>query len=88
MERGLGAGLLVGGAALALLCAAVLHRRLPAALVYGLAAVGGAAAGAGALLVQSREPGAADWLVTLATLGVLVPAHIRIVFGPARAGGS
>jgi len=53
-------------------------------IVYSLAAIGGAATGSGALLVQTRDAAPGDWLVTLAALGVLVPAHIRVVFGPAR----
>lgn len=75
--------LIGSGAVVSIVCATLLHRRIPASLVYGLAAAGGVAVGSGALLVQSREPGAGDWVVTLATLGVLVPAHIRVVFGRA-----
>jgi hypothetical protein len=84
MDRGWGMALIAGGAVLSVACAAVLHRRAWPWIVYSLAAVGGATAGSGALLIQSRDAGPGDWLVTLATLGVLVPAHIRVVFGPAR----
>lgn len=80
----MGVSLIAAGAVLALACAVLLHGRLAPALVYALAAIGGATAGAGALLVQSRDLGAGDWVVTLGTLGLLVPVHIRIVFGPAR----
>lgn len=46
-----------------------------------LLAVLGAAIGAGALLLQD-DPGAADWVVTLAALAAGTPAHVRFMLGP------
>jgi hypothetical protein len=73
-------GLIVAGAALALLTAFGLWRRLrPAVLVAAMAAAG-ALIGAGGLLVQSRA-GPADWAVTLSLMAALTPLHCRILFG-------
>ena len=73
---------IVVGAALALFTAFVLWRRVPAFAGVSCAVVAGAMIGAGALLVQAA-PSTADWVFTLAVLGVLTPLHARLLFGPA-----
>ena len=81
MHTGAGVGLIVAGAALAVLTAFGLLRVLPAAAVLALAALAGLAVGSGALLVQDHA-GGADWAVTLPVLGLLTPTHVWLVFRP------
>ena len=73
---------IVVGAALALFTAFVLWRRVAAFAGVACAIGAGAMMGAGALLVQAA-PSTADWVFTLAVLGVLTPLHARLLFGPA-----
>lgn len=75
-----GMGLIVLGAALVLVTAFGLWRRLHPAVSVPVLAAAGAVVGAGGLLVQSRA-GAADWAVTLGLMAVLTPLHCRILFG-------
>ena len=79
-----GVGLILGGAAVGLLAAFVLWRRLHPAVPVAVAAAAGVLIGTGGLLVQ-RRAGTADWAVTLALMAVLTPVHCRVVFG--RPGG-
>ncbi len=75
-----GVVLIVVGSAGVVLTAFVLRRRLPAALVYVLLAAGSVALGAGALVVQDHVT-TADWIVTLALLAAMGPAHVRFLLG-------
>ncbi len=80
MSRETGIGLIVAAAGLASLAAFLLRTRLPGRVVFGLLAASGAALGTGGLLVQ-HDVGAPDWVVTVASLAVLVPFHVRVVLG-------
>jgi dipeptide/tripeptide permease len=80
VHTGRGMGLIVVGAALALLTAFGLWRRLRPAVPVAVLAAAGALIGAGGLLVQ-RRAGAADWAVALALMAALAPLHCRILFG-------
>ena len=86
MDPSVGIWLLVGGGLLGALGAFWLRPRLSWAPVAVVLAAAGAAAGAGALLVQDREVNAANWAVTLLVMVVLTPLHVWLVFGPPRAG--
>ena len=83
MHTGWGIGLIVAGAALALLVAFALWLRLHAAVSVAALAAAGAAIGAGGLLVQEHA-GAADWAVTVALMAAWAPLHCRVLFGRAR----
>ncbi len=80
MNPAAGVVLIAGGAAAGLLGAFVLWRRLPPVGAIGVVSGSGMAAGAGALLVQGN-PGAGDWLITLAVLAVVAALHCRALFG-------
>jgi hypothetical protein len=81
MSDGAGIALIAAGVAGLALTAFVLRRRLPAAVVFALAAAFSVAWGAGALVVQDHTT-TADWVVTLVAFGVLGPAHARFLLGP------
>jgi hypothetical protein len=76
-----GVGLMVGASAVGLAVALLLRARLPAWAVASMLSVCGGVVGAGALLVQ-EEAGAADWAVTVTSLCLLVPLHVRVMLGP------
>jgi hypothetical protein len=82
-----GVALVVAGSALGLAMAFGLRTRVPVAAVALALGVAGVAAGAGALLLQD-DPSPADWAVTLVSLGVLVPFHVRVMLGPLGRRGS
>ena len=73
--------LIVAGALGALVTAFLLRRRLPAAVVFVLAAAFSVTVGAGALVVQDRVT-TADWIVALTAFAVLGPTHMRFLLGP------
>jgi len=75
-----GVVLITGGAAVGLLGAFVLWRRLPPLGAVGFVAGSGLATGAGALLAQENS-GAGDWVITLTVLAVVAPLHCRVLFG-------
>jgi len=75
-----GWALSVAGAGTVTATAFGLRTRLPAALVASILALAGAAVGAGALLLQAHAS-VADWVFTLAVLGILAPVHVRVVGG-------
>lgn len=81
MHDGTGIALLISGGAVALLSAFVLRTRAPAAVVALILVACGAALGVGAMLVQDRVS-TTNWIVGVAALTVLVPAHVRVVLGP------
>ena len=68
------------GLTLGLVTAVVFRTRMRRVAVVGLLVVSGAAVGAGALLVQAKASGA-EWALTLAALGAMVPFQARLVFG-------
>ena len=68
------------GLALGLAVVFGLWRRLPARAADLTLAALGMMVGTGALLLQ-QDPRPADWVVTLALLALLTPAHCRFVFG-------
>ena len=73
--------LTLASAALALLGAFVVRRRLPAMLVTAVLAVAGAGLGYGVMLLQP-DPSTGELVAAVFLLTVLVPAHVRIVLGP------
>lgn len=81
MSVGGGTALIVGASALALLAVFRFWRLLPAAAAFGALGVCGALIAVGGLLVQDG-PGAWDFVGAIAALGVLMPVHARLVFGP------
>ena len=81
MYETLGIALICAASALLLGVALGLRPRAPAAVGLLLSGLGGAALGAGALLVQPHAS-AADWVVAVGAMIVLAPTHIRIVLGP------
>ena len=81
MDTALGAALIASSCAELLVVAFVLRPRIPALPSMALAAIGGAALAAGALLVQ-RHASAGDWAVAVPAMAFLAPAHIRVVLGP------
>ncbi|HEY7754688.1 MAG TPA: hypothetical protein VID69_00510 [Actinomycetota bacterium] len=81
MHLGLGVTLITAGSLLGLLVAFGAWPRLPGPVALALIAACGIALGAGALLVQ-HDATAVEWVLTLVTLGVLAPVHVRLVFGP------
>jgi hypothetical protein len=78
---GTGVALIAAGGVGVLVTAFVLRTLLPSVAVAVLLAACSVAVGAGALGVQEHA-GTADWVVTLGSLAVLGPAHVRIVLGP------
>jgi hypothetical protein len=73
--------LTLASAALALLGAFVVRRRLPGRLVTAILAVAGAGLGYGVMLLQP-DPSTGELVAAVFLLTVLVPAHVRIVLGP------
>ena len=92
MNQPLGVALIVAGVAAAALATLLGRRALappplrPPRLIA--LAIAGACVGAGALLVQDRTIGLANWIATLTLAGVFVPVHAWIALGPPRAGAS
>jgi hypothetical protein len=75
-------------ATLAFLTAFALRTRLPAGVVVALLAVAGAGVGWGGMLLQP-DPSTFEFVLTVAVLALLFPAHVRIVlgrFGPSARG--
>ena len=90
MHDGAGIALIASGGAVALLVTFALRTRAPAPAVAAILTACGLAVGAGALLVQDHVS-TTNWVVTLALVAFLVPAHARVVlgrFGPPRGGGA
>jgi hypothetical protein len=90
MSDSAGVVLIVVGTAGVLSTAFVLRRRLPASVVYVLLGAWSMLVGVGALAVQDHVT-TADWIVTLAALALLGPAHARFLlgaFGPAAPPGT
>jgi hypothetical protein len=81
MAVGAGVALIAAGALGSLLVLFAAWRRLSAPLAFGLLVLGGAAIGAGGLLVQD-EASVGSWVITMGLLGGLSPLHGRLVFGP------
>jgi hypothetical protein len=81
MSDGTGFVLIVSGALGILATAFLLRRRLPAPVVFVLAAGCSVALTAGALVVQD-DTTTADWIVALTAMGLLGPAHVRVLLGP------
>jgi hypothetical protein len=73
--------LIVAGAAGVLVGGFWLRTRLPAPVVFLLVAGFSVALTAGALVVQDRTT-TADWIVALTAMGLLGPAHVRVLLGP------
>jgi hypothetical protein len=86
MHDGVGIALIVAGAVVALATAFLLRTRVPAFLVAVVLAVCGVALGVGVLLVQDHVS-TANWILTVALLAFLVPAHVRVVLGRFGPGG-
>ena len=84
----MGAWIVAGSAVLALLTAFVLRTRLPTGLGVALLGVAGTGVGWGGMLLQT-DPSTFEFVLTVAVLAVLFPAHVRIVlgrFGPSARG--
>jgi len=73
--------MIAGGAAGVAVTAFVLRRRLPSPVVFVLVGAFSILVGVGALVVQDQVT-RADWIVTVAALAVLGPAHVRFLLGP------
>ena len=85
MNVGAGTALIVAASAVGALIVFGLWRRLSPGAAFGSLAACGTALAAGGLLVQ-EDVGPASWVVALATLAVLTPVHMRLVFGKPGAG--
>jgi hypothetical protein len=84
----MGVWIIALSAALALVTAFVLRTRPPAGLVVALLAVAGAGVGWGGMLLQP-DPSTVEFVLAVAVLAILFPAHVRIVlgrFGPSARG--
>jgi hypothetical protein len=84
----MGAWIIAVSAAVALVTAFVLRTRVPAGLGVALLAVAGAGVGWGGMLLQP-DPSTFEFVLTIALLALLFPAHVRIVlgrFGPSARG--
>ncbi len=73
--------LIAASAALALVGAFVLRRRLPTPAVAIVLALAGAGLGVGGMLLQP-DPSTVEIAAAVTILTVVVPAHVRIVLGP------
>jgi hypothetical protein len=73
--------LLAVSAAVALVTAFLLRRRLPTPVVAAVLALAGAGLGWGAMQVQ-LDPAVGEVVAAMVILAVLVPMHVRIVLGP------
>lgn len=76
-----GTWLVAASAAVALLTAFLLRRRLAPAAVSVILLLAGAGIGWGGMLLQT-DPSIGEHVVAVAALAFLVPAHVRIVLGP------
>jgi len=81
MSDGAGIARIAAGVVGLALTVFLLRRRLPAAVVFVLAAGFSVSWGAGALVVQDHTT-TTDWVVTLAAFALLGPAHARFLVGP------
>ena len=84
----MGAWIVGFSAAVALVTAFALRTRLAAGLVIALLAVAGAGVGWGGMLLQP-DPSTFEFVLAVAGLALLFPAHVRIVlgrFGPSARG--
>ena len=77
----IGVGFLVLGAVVGVVVSFVLRTRLPGPAVTALLVGAGAAIGWGGMLLQP-DPPAFQSVFAVVVLGVLVPFHVRVVFGP------
>lgn len=76
-----GVGFVVSGAVVALVTSFVLRARIPAPAVAVILVAAGAAIGWGGMRLQADPSGLQTAFAVLA-LAVLVPLHVRVVFGP------
>lgn len=86
--KAMGAWIVAGSTAVAVLTAFVLRTRAPAVVVALTLTAAGAGLGWGAMLLQ-KDPTTLELLVGSALMALLVPLHVRIVlgrFGPAARG--
>ena len=84
----MGTWLVVISACLAVFTAFVLRTRVAAMLGVALLAAAGAGVGWGGMLLQP-DPSGFEFVLAIALLALLVPAHVRIVlgrFGPSARG--
>jgi hypothetical protein len=84
----MGTWIVVVSAGLAVVTGFVLRTRMPAPVVTAVLAVAGAGIGWGGSLLLD-DPSTGEFVLTVATMAILVPAHARIVlgrFGPAGRG--
>jgi hypothetical protein len=81
MSDGAGVALIVGGTAGVAVTGFLLRRRLPGAVVFVLVAACSVALTAGALIVQDHTT-TTDWVVAVAAMALLGPAHVRFLLGP------
>jgi hypothetical protein len=77
----LGESLIVAAAAGGLATAFLLRTRMPGVLVAAVLTLAGVGLGWGGMLVQA-DPSTGEFVVAVAMLAFLVPAHVRIVLGP------
>jgi hypothetical protein len=77
-----GIALVAAGAAIAVVAGTVLRTKLPAPVVLALLVLGSLVVGAGALLLLEEQPDVTNVVVTLLTMAVVGPFHVRVVFGP------
>jgi hypothetical protein len=76
-----GAWLAAVSAAVGVVIAFLLRRRVAAGVVTVMLALAGAGIGWGGMLVQP-DPSVGEFVAAVAILALLVPAHVRIVIGP------
>jgi hypothetical protein len=77
----IGVGFVLLGAIVGVAVSFVLRTRAPAPAVAVLLVGAGASIGVGGMLLQP-DPSAFESMFTVAALAVLVPFHVRVVFGP------
>jgi hypothetical protein len=81
VHDGVAISFLVAGGVVAVVIALLLRTRLPAVVVaLTLLACGVALAVGGLLLLDDVSP--TEWVVTVAAMAFLAPAHVRVVLGP------
>ena len=76
-----GAWIVAASAAVALVTAFFLRRRIAPQAVAPILAVAGGGIAWGGMCLQ-RDPSAGEFVAAVAILVVLIPAHVRIVLGP------
>jgi hypothetical protein len=81
VHTGTGIALIAAFAALLVLTALVLRRRLPRSAVDILAGVSGAGVAVGGLLVLHHDVSAASWVAAPVVLALASIAHLRVLFG-------